>query len=199
MINATFTPTNDKLIRVALKKELHQAHKNEPDTRIIEEMGVTHGAARVDMAVLSGMIHGYELKSDLDTLRRLPEQMKAYNSVFDQITLVVGKQHIQEAIYATPEWWGITIAKMAATSGVISFCTIREAEENPDKNSLAIANLLWRDEALRLLEEAGRAQGIRSKPRKVLYERLATVFDQSTLQTKVRECISARTTWRFAQ
>jgi hypothetical protein len=102
-------------------------------------------------------------------------------------------------MYAAPDWWGITIAKITASSGMISFCTIREAEGNPNKNSFAIANLLWRDEALHLLEEAGQAQGIRSKPRKALYERLAAVFDQPTLQAKVRECISARTTWRFEQ
>jgi hypothetical protein len=199
MRNAEFTFTNDKLIRTALKEELHEVHKEDPGALIIEEMGVTHGAARVDMAVVNGMIHGYELKSDLDTLRRLPEQMKAYNSVFDQVTLVVGKQHIYEAINAVPEWWGITIAKITSSNGFVSFCTIREAEENPDKDSVAIAGLLWRDEALHLLDEAGCAEGIRSKSRQVLYERLAVVFDQPTLQTKVRECLSARTMWRFAK
>jgi hypothetical protein len=199
MRNAEFTLTNDKLIRAALKEKLDEQYKSEPDARIIDEMGVVHGAARVDVAVLNKVIHGYELKSDLDTLRRLPEQMKAYNSVFDQVTLVVGKQHIQEAINATPEWWGITIAKMAAPGGTVSFCTIREPEENPNKDSVAIANLLWRDEALDLLEKAGHAEGIRSKPRQVLYERLAAFYDQPTLQTKVWECLSARTTWRFAR
>jgi hypothetical protein len=191
-------PTNDKVIRAALKEELNFTYKDEYGTCIIEEMGITHGAARVDVAVVNGVLHGYELKSDLDTLRRLPEQMKAYNSVLDRVTLVVGRQHVYEAINTVPEWWGITIAKIIGSGVVVSFCTIREPDENPGKDSVAIAGLLWRDEALRLLTEAGQDTGVRSKPRLVLYQRLADIFDQPTLATKVRECLAARTTWRSA-
>src|SRR5580704_6657611 len=114
MNTSNFISTTDKLIRAAFREKLENDYRDERDVKIIDELGVMHGSARVDMAVVNGIIHGFELKSDLDTLRRLPEQMEAYNSVFDQITLVVGKQHVQEAINAAPEWWGITIAKMAA-------------------------------------------------------------------------------------
>lgn len=192
-----FAPTNDKLLRAALKEELRDTHRQEPQTRIIEEMGITHGAARVDIAVVKGSIHGYELKSDLDTLHRLPEQMRIYNSVLDQVTLVVGKNHLFGAINAVPEWWGITVAKVIDSNGTISFCNIREADENPEKSSVDIASLLWRDEALQILEEMGRSNGMRSKPRRVLYERLAGLLDQPTLGAKVRECLFLRTNWRF--
>lgn len=198
-MNTAFALTNDKLIRAALRERLNEKYEHEPDARIIEEMGITHGTARVDVAVVNGSIHGYELKSDLDTLRRLPDQMKAYNAVLDHVTIVVGKQHVHEAINAVPEWWGVTIAKIMVSEDVISFCKIREAEQNPDQDSFAIANLLWRDEALGILEKDGHAEGIRSKPRKALYERLAAVYDQTTLKAKVRECLAARTTWRFAK
>lgn len=197
MNNLGFAPTNDKLIRTALKEELRDTHRHEPQARIIEELGITHGAARVDIAVVNGTIHGYELKGDLDTLHRLPEQMRIYNSVLDQVTLVVGKNHLFAAINAVPEWWGITVAKVIGSNGAISFCSIRKADENPEKNSVDIASLLWRDEALHILEEIGHSRGVRSEPRKVLYERLATVLDQPTLRAKVRECLFLRTNWRF--
>src|SRR6202035_2111641 len=121
--------TTDKSIRVALKQALRDAHRQTPQTRIIEELGITHGAARVDIAVVNGSIHGYELKSDLDTLYRLPEQMRIYNSVLDQMTLVVGKNHLHEAINTIPEWWGITVAKVIDSHGAISFCSIRKADD----------------------------------------------------------------------
>ncbi len=197
MNNLGFAPTNDKLLRAALKEELRDTHRQEPQARIIEELGITHGAARVDIAVVNGNIHGYELKSDLDTLHRLPEQMRIYNSVLDQVTLVVGKNHLFEAINTVPEWWGIIVAKVIDSNGAISFCSIRKADENPEKNSVDIASLLWRDEALQILEEIGHSQGMRSKPRRVLYERLAALLDQPTLRAKVRECLSLRTNWRF--
>ena len=197
MNKSGFAPTNDRVIRTALIEELWKTHRQEPEVRIIEELGITHGAARVDIAVVNGIIHGFELKSELDTLHRLPEQMRIYNSVLDQVTLVVGKNHLHEAINTVPEWWGITIAKAIDSSGAISFCNIRRAEENPEKNSVDIASLLWREEALHILEEIDQSRGVRSKPRKFLYERLADVLDQPTLRAKVRECLSLRTNWRF--
>jgi hypothetical protein len=196
MATLGFSPTSDKLIRVALKAKLTESHRQETGARIIEELGITHGAARVDIAVVNGNIHGYELKSDLDTLNRLPDQIRIYNSVLDQVTLVVGKHHLLDALNAIPDWWGVTIAKITGSCGTISFCDIRKAEENPEKNSVDIASLLWRDEALGILEEIGEDQGVRSKPRKFLYERLAESLDQATLRARVRECIFLRADWR---
>ena len=156
MINTSnFKFTNDKLIRTAFRKRLENTYKDDKDVRIIDELGVIHGSARVDMAVVNGIIHGFELKSDLDTLRRLPEQMDAYNSVFDQVTLVVGKNHVHEAIRSVPEWWGVIIAKISDSNDEINFVPIREAVDNPERNPVSVARLLWRQEALDVLEKNG--------------------------------------------
>ena len=188
--------TSDKVIRTALKRKLQAKHKGELHTIIVEELGLKHGAARVDIAVINGVIHGYELKSDLDTLNRLPEQIRIYNSVLDKITIVVGKQHLHSAIKIIPDWWGISIAKMLKPNGKIVFYNIRKPEENPLKDSVAIAKLLWRGEALDILEQLNQADGFRSKKRQIIYERLANVLDQKPLQRKVREYLFIRTNWR---
>lgn len=158
-------------------------------------MGVQHGTARIDIAVVNGMLHGFEIKSDQDTLQRLPEQMKAYNSVFDKMTLVVGKNNLYDAINIVPDWWGIMIAKINANGSVVFNC-IREEEFNNEQNSVSVARLFWRKEALRILEEIGEAKGFYSKPREVIYEKLSTVLDQQTLGEKVRETIFLRSCWR---
>src|SRR5713226_2006710 len=155
--------TNDKVIRAALNQYLKELHAGNSKLRIIEELGVEHGAARMDVAVINGVLHGYEIKSDRDTLLRLPEQMGIYNAVFDQITLVVGKSHLHDAINVVPDWWGIMIAKINSNESVI-FNEIREAKSNVGQNSLSVARLLWRNEALEILESAGKANGFRSKP-----------------------------------
>lgn len=188
--------TSDRSIRSAFRDQLASKQKNFQQAKIIEELGLTHGSARIDIAVVTNTIHGYEIKSDLDTLFRLPGQMDIFNSVLDRITLVVGKNHLLEAIRIVPEWWGITIAKVKGTNGVVSFCTIRDADENPHKDSFAIASLLWREEALDILEEINEARGLRSKPRKMLYERLAAVMDQEMLRERVRWCLASRIGWR---
>lgn len=187
--------TNDKIIRTALKAYLNQLHANDRKVRIVEEFGVEHGAARADIAVVNGILHGYEIKSDRDTLSRLPDQMDAYNSVFDRVTLIVGKQHLYEAINLVPDWWGISIAKIGADSTVV-FNRIREARQNHVQRNISIARLLWRGEALRILEEAGEAGGLRSKPREAIYEKLSAVFDKRALEEKVREILFFREDWR---
>ena len=43
-----------------------------------------------DIAVINCSIHGYEIKSDLDTLMRLPQQLEFYAMTLQKLTLVVG-------------------------------------------------------------------------------------------------------------
>ncbi|MCP6718556.1 MAG: sce7726 family protein [Patescibacteria group bacterium] len=188
--------TSDKLIRKAFKKDLKNHYKNSHRTRIIEELGIIHGAARIDIAVINGVIHGYEFKSDIDTLYRLPEQMKIYNTTLDKVTLIVGKNHLYEAINIVPDWWGIMIAKVNTDNKVV-FYTIRKAENNPEQVGISVARLLWRKEALQILEEKNMAVGFRSKPRDLIYKRLASVLDTETLKERVRyTLLVSRKDWR---
>lgn len=191
-----FLLTTDKNIRSALKCKLEKKYKKNSNTRIIEELGITHGAARIDIAVVNGVIHGYELKSDKDTLIRLPEQIKIYNSVLDKVTLIVGNSHVHEAIKIVPEWWGITIAKMNSAKSKVTFCNIRESRLNPNPIYTSIASLLWREEALNILKEINEAKGMRSKTRNIIYQRLAEALNEQDLKKKVRECLKTRVNWR---
>lgn len=187
--------TNDIIIRSALKEKLTNRHKHDKEVRIIEELGVQHGAGRVDIAIVNGIMHGYEIKSDLDTLRRLPEQINVFNSVFDKMTLVVGKNHLYQAINIVPEWWGITIAKIG-NDGSVLFNVIRDEEFNKYQDSVSVARLLWREEALRILEKNNEASGFYSKSRDLIYEKLVGILDQKTLNQEVRETLFLRTDWR---
>ncbi|MCJ7484334.1 MAG: sce7726 family protein [Thermodesulfovibrionales bacterium] len=189
----SFVLTSDESIRADFKVILENKYSN---AMIVEEFGITHGAARIDIAVINGEIHGYEIKSDLDTLDRLPEQMRIYNSVLDKVTLVVGKKHLFEAINIVPEWWGITIAKIPSSGEKVAFYEMRLAEENPCQDKVAIASLLWREEALSILEEIDQAKGVRSKPRKTIYERLVEVVDNRELKGKILEYLFLRVNWR---
>lgn len=194
--------TTDKIIRAAfrniLEKDLEK-YRAESGHRaeIFEELGVRHGAARIDFAVINGAMYGYEIKSDRDTLERLPEQMNEYNAVFDKLTLVVGKRHLHDAINLVPDWWGVIVAK--SEDQKITFYTIREPEKNNEQKGVSIARLLWREEALQILEEKNKAQGVRSKTRDVIYKKLADVIDTHTLKKRVADTLlisSSREGWR---
>lgn len=187
--------TNDLVIRFTLREDLKKRHASDHKVRIFEELGVQHGTARVDIAVVNGILHGYEIKSDKDNLDRLPEQIEEYNAVFDKITLVVGKRHLYHAIKMIPDWWGVVVAKLDDNS--VIFNVIREEEFNKNQNSISIARLLWREEALKILEENGKAEGYYSKSRSAIYEKLASTLDRKTLSKKVRETLFFRPNWRL--
>nr|MBA2702680.1 sce7726 family protein [Blastocatellia bacterium] len=84
---------NDKQLRHAVKTKVLERYAGDPETRILDELGLRHGAARIDIAVVNGILHGFELKSDMDSLKRLPHQVQIYSSVLDKVTLVVGRRH----------------------------------------------------------------------------------------------------------
>src|SRR6266851_6542601 len=101
----------DQDVRQALRDKLQDQYAYDPDTRIVEEMGVWSGSVRIDVAVINGELTGYELKSDRDTLERLPVQADLYSRVFDRLTLVVARRHAQKARDCIPKWWGIVVAE----------------------------------------------------------------------------------------
>jgi hypothetical protein len=187
--------TNDNAIRKVLKARLMAAFSTGPHTLVLEELGLRHGATRVDLVVVNGYLHGFEVKSDRDSLKRLPRQVEIYSEVLDYVTLVVGQRHAEKAELTIPGWWGLQTAN-AGQDGKVVLQEVRGAAENPNPNKLAIAKLLWRDEAIGLLEEVGAADGVRSKPRRVVYARLAEVIPIDALRSRVRHQLKSRTDWR---
>lgn len=86
--------TNDFMIRSTLQKKLTDEYCTDGDTIIVNELGICQGSARVDMAVVNGSLNGYEIKSDMDTLQRLPIQKEYYSQVFDNMVIVIGEKHL---------------------------------------------------------------------------------------------------------
>jgi len=186
---------NDAHIRAATKQALFLEHRGDGETVIFDELGIQHGLSRIDLAVVNGELHGFELKSDQDTLARLPEQAETYGRVFDRLTLVVGERHLRRAVDVVPDWWGI---RLAWESGKLHFSDLKLAVNNPSIDAASVVMLLWRDEALDLLEEFGDAAGMHSKPRAQIYSALAERIDLDSLRDRVRKCLRQRPYWRSA-
>src|SRR5687768_13175586 len=114
----------DRDVRQAIRQHLHALHDGDYETRIVEEMSVWSGTVRIDIAVINGELAGFELKSDQDTLDRLPLQADVYSRVFDRVTLVVGKKHVKKALSLIPAWWSVFVA--SGEQGHISITTERD-------------------------------------------------------------------------
>jgi hypothetical protein len=188
----------DSDIRPVLKNRLALDHQADPSTFVTEELGLLHGMVRIDVAVINTIFHGYEIKSDHDTLKRLPVQISVYSSVLDRVTLLVGYRHAYEALMMVPEWWGVELVNKRK-DGSVHFEEARESQLNPTPDFNAIAALLWRKEALEVLEQKRAATGIRSKQRTIIYRRLVDVCDEDELRFIVRTHLKNRLAGKSVQ
>jgi len=183
-------------IRRALRRDVDSLHRNDPDTIVIEELGLCQGLSRVDVAVVNGSVHGYEIKSERDTLARLPSQSDTYNRVFDYVTIVTASNHARKIAKAVPNWWGIAVAVPKRCS--LDIENKRPARLNRHVDPVALAQLLWRDEVLEELQSLGLADGMKSKPRRELWKRLATSVRVEQLGAIVRRRLKQRAPrWRL--
>lgn len=135
-------------IRATLLRHLKE---NTPDVAVIqEEFRIEGGRARIDVSVIESGLTGYEIKSDKDTFARFPNQIHAYNRVFDRIYLVCGPTHAKLAEDVVPSWWGLIVAERNADGGIILSMT-RDASVNLKQDPFSLASLLWIDEAIGVL------------------------------------------------
>ncbi|WP_283807951.1 DUF2130 domain-containing protein [Bradyrhizobium macuxiense] len=58
----------DRDVRQALHRKVLKERHGDADTLVLDELGLRHGTCRVDIAVVNGYLHDYEIKSDADTL-----------------------------------------------------------------------------------------------------------------------------------
>ncbi|MBH5370956.1 sce7726 family protein [Bradyrhizobium glycinis] len=181
-------------VRQALRRDLDEQHRGDGRTRIVEEMGIWAGSVRVDIAVINGELSGYEIKSARDTLARLPAQQELYSQVFDRVTLVVADHHSKKASALIPDWWGVMIASMA-NGLAVRLQQDRPSYGNPGVDALQVARLLWRPEAVAILERHGLVKGFRSVVADKLYRRLASELPIELLRFEVRGALKERTSW----
>jgi hypothetical protein len=157
-------------------------------------MGIWSGSVRIDIAVINGELQGFELKSERDTLARLESQAAIYSQVFDRVTLVTAKCHLELARTKIPKWWGIECATMERGS-LPELRTVRRAKKNPNLEPIQLARLLWRDEALAILEKRGLSRGYKSRTVESIAVRLTEILSLTELATEVREVLKSRPGW----
>ena len=144
-------PLRDIDVRVPLRALVRREFPTQ--SVFLEEMVVPGRDSRIDLAVVNGSLHGFEIKSETDTLRRLPSQRDSYNALFDRMTLVVASRHVQKAVDLIPAWWGLAVANRDGRRVCIEWS--RRPTDNPNPNTTTALKLLWRDEVERIVTDEG--------------------------------------------
>lgn len=187
----------DRDVRQAVKNKVLKDHIDDPSTLVIDELGLNYGRNRVDIAVINGEIHGYELKSDSDTLDRLPKQAECYSLVMDKVTLVVGEKHSKEAIALVPEWWGVKIAVMGK-KGAVHLTTERKNKKNKNIDPHELLKLVWKDEIMGLLSlKIDVDWRIKKLKKKDIYQLVIDNFSLDEIRNHTRSILKSRSEWRF--
>lgn len=189
----------DHEIRDALhRKKLSTSYYRRPDTLVVNELGLLHGSSRVDVAVINGCIHGYEIKSSRDTLKRLDGQLKAYSVALQKLTFVVAPNHVDELMMSVPEWSGIIVATKGK-KGAISFKTLRFAKKNPNFDVISASYLLWKEEAQSLLKSKGFRPKDINVCRQDLYDLIGRSLDTREIVLSIRKALMSRENWRAVE
>lgn len=187
--------TKDADIRSALHAKRLRRAKAHPGTLVIDELGLAHAQSRIDVAVINGCIHGYEIKSAKDNLNRFTTQINIYRQTLQKLTVVAAPKHVAGIMSHAPEWSGVIVAEQGSKGG-ISFQVLRNAAANPDIDPVMVAHLLWRDEVLELLNKVGYASKDLRRPRKQLYEMLCEAMTLSEITASIRTFMVLRQRWR---
>jgi hypothetical protein len=170
-------------VRTVLLKSLVAQYSDVPDTRIINELGIDFGASRIDVAVVNGILHGYEIKSESDNLKRLPKQMEYYNRLFERMTLVIDLKYYEEAKQIIPDWWGIKVVVKNANG--FSLVTKRKGRHKRTQDKELLLKLLWKEDLERLIDFIGYPKSFKSLRK----NQLLKIFVEKVKLENVREFV----------
>ncbi len=185
-------PLNELEVRTLLMKELNERYSQCNDTRIINELGLDFGASRIDIAVVNGIMHGYEIKSDLDNLNRLPRQMEYYNKVFERMTIVVSRKYLSEVKTMIPLWWGIK----TISADQKRLIDIRKGRKDSFQDTSLIIKLLWKKELEGLIDYFNWPKSYKKMRKKKLLTLFNEEADHNEVRMYVYDVLKTRRNWR---
>jgi hypothetical protein len=157
-----------------------------------EELALGQTLSRVDYVVVNARLHGIELKSASDSLKRLDRQQQLYSPFFERMTLVADERHCDDALQMIPSWWELVEVRRNRL-GHASFRKLQPGQLNPDVDASAVLTLLWPFEMLAELESVGQARGWRGKPAYILWDHFYATFSTVEIMAIVKRRLRART------
>ena len=190
---------HDEDVRKAMWGWLHEHWAEDgrnPEEALFTDELVATDEVRADIAIISpDMMEGFELKSECDTLDRLPHQVEGYSKIFDQCSLVCADRLYAQGSAMVPAWWGLFRA--TGESGHVRITCERQPGTNPHPDLWWRASLMWVSECKEVLARHGMLKGLKSKTRAFLWDALSEKLDGDTLSKEVRmQLLSRGDMWR---
>ena len=86
------TEYSDTDIKLLMLEYISKMYFDKPHV-IALEARYGHSSRRADILLITTSTHAFEIKSDIDNLTRLPDQMHDYRRTFDKVTVVTTARH----------------------------------------------------------------------------------------------------------
>lgn len=171
-----------------LSEFIHDGH-----SRVVEELTIPTTNSRIDIAVINGAMHGYEIKSASDNLDKIEHQIAGYSKVFDFISIVTEGKHYGRVLDFVPQWVGLFVC--SNENGIQAIKIERKAEPNIHKTGFNLAMLLWNNELIDVLSTY-KIQHRKNYRSWLLCEALSSELDTDAISDIVRTKLKERENWR---
>lgn len=152
---------------------------------IFEEFTCESG--RVDVLTTSQMLHGFEIKSDYDSLARVGFQIASYSRYCDALTFVAGPRLALKLLASVPVWCGVILAHRGGLG--ISLVVLRTPKNNPRVDAQTSLSILGTAE-LRAI--ARRESQARPKTKQDAVRLLASIVPFARIREQLSESLRRR-------
>jgi hypothetical protein len=96
-------------LKAAVIDRLYAGAHVDEDAVVISEMVVDNWSRRADVVLANGKLWGFEIKSEQDTLERLPGQIEVFTRAFEKLTIVTVARFEPQVRMMIPEGVGLWI------------------------------------------------------------------------------------------
>ena len=136
---------DDYVYRTAITQKVVLGRHSLRTATVLNE--VRAGRSKADVVVLNGTATAYEIKSERDSFRRLPQQLADYCSVFASVNVVTSPNQVEAVLQIAPKDVGVL-----TLSSRYRLQTVRKAVDRPERTSpVALLETLRVDEAVQVL------------------------------------------------
>lgn len=202
----------DPKIRVLLKSTFQPIENNDEPLsplRLVDELAIPKRICLADVVAIPTVtnanlgLHGFEIKSEVDSLTRLESQVHYYSQVFQRCTLVVTEKHEEKALALIPDWWGVILALPVGfdeySEPLEDFVLLetREAKPNPlPLSPYSLTQLLWRTELVEMVK-AKEIDVVKTGSKRVLRTAISKQLPIDELEKTVITYLAERVEWKI--
>lgn len=137
-------------IKAMVLNRLLKEGRIDASSLVFNEMNLARKARRVDLGYMTGReIVAVEIKSEKDTLSRLPGQLEVYLKYFDRVILVVASKFVRDVLAAV----SLDVEVWEVSDNTVS--TVRRGRKAANLNKEAYLDLMTKREVSILARKLG--------------------------------------------